>query len=180
MYVTEHYAHAGLPTRIRRLSIRPHRFVAVHADFGGGEFETKPFIFAGRHLLLNYSTSAAGCVQVEVQDEHGRVVPGFGLAEMPVLFGDHLDEPHVREHRLAHEDFPRPIMPFDKMLIPEYHLSCNKSFSSRLMPYIPLPRAYLFAISNQLTSPLKKMRIMHPPTGRNRNIAKCLNRATRI
>ena len=81
----------GSPGRIRRLSVRPWGFVSVHAGFDAGEMLTKPLLFGGRALHLNYSTSAAGSVQVEVQDGSGRAVAGLGLDNMEPLFGDELD-----------------------------------------------------------------------------------------
>jgi len=42
-------------------------------------------------LILNYSTSAAGSICVEVLDPAGDPVPGFALADAPALFGDELD-----------------------------------------------------------------------------------------
>ncbi len=35
--------------------------------------------------------SAAGSVQVELQDAAGKPMPGFTLADMPPLYGDELD-----------------------------------------------------------------------------------------
>ena len=90
--ISEHYMQKdGAPVRLRRLSIRPWGFVSVHAGFEGGEMATKPLVFSGKSLRLNYSTSAAGSVQVEVQDENGQAIPGFGLNDMTPLFGDELD-----------------------------------------------------------------------------------------
>ena len=89
MYISEHYAWPD--NRLRRLTIRRHGFGSTHADHAGGEFTTRPLTFTGGNLLLNYSTSAAGSVQVEIQDEQGKPFPGFSLAESDVLFGDELD-----------------------------------------------------------------------------------------
>ena len=92
MLITEHYMQQdGSPGRLRRLSIRPWGFVSVHAGFDAGEMLTKPLVFGGRALHLNYSTSAAGSVQVEVQDNDGRAIAGFGMDDMELLFGDELD-----------------------------------------------------------------------------------------
>jgi hypothetical protein len=63
----------------------------MHAGARGGEFTTRPLTAGGRQLVLNYATSAAGSVRIEVQDESGRPLPGFGLADMPPLYGDELD-----------------------------------------------------------------------------------------
>ncbi|MEO6181842.1 MAG: hypothetical protein ABIP71_01790 [Verrucomicrobiota bacterium] len=89
MYISEHYAWPD--NRLCRLTIRRHGFGSMHADHAGGEFTTRPLTFTGKNLILNYGTSAAGSVQVEVQDEQGQPLPGYSLAEMDLLFGDDLD-----------------------------------------------------------------------------------------
>lgn len=86
LYISEHYRHAD--HRIRRLTVRKQGFASMHAGARGGEFTTPPLLFSGRKLELNYATSAVGSVRIELQDESGRPLPGFALAEMPELFGD--------------------------------------------------------------------------------------------
>jgi hypothetical protein len=54
----------------------------------GGEFVTKPFTFKGSQLVMNLSTSAAGGVQIEIQDEQGSPIEGFALKDCPEIFGD--------------------------------------------------------------------------------------------
>lgn len=90
MYISDHYQWAD--NRIRRLVIPRHRFASVNAGARGGEFTTRPVKFAGDRLTLNYSTSAAGSVQVELQDEAGRPLPGYTLADSVLFFGDELSE----------------------------------------------------------------------------------------
>ncbi len=89
MYASEHYEWPD--NRLRRLTVRRHGFASVHADAAPGEFVTKPLRFAGAQLVLNYATSAAGSVRVEIQDEVGKPVPGFAAEDMAPLFGDELD-----------------------------------------------------------------------------------------
>lgn len=89
LYISEHYRHAD--HRIRRLSVRKQGFASMHADAKGGEFTTKPIRFTGKKLLLNYATSAAGSVQIEVQDQAGKPIPGFTLTDMPELYGDEFE-----------------------------------------------------------------------------------------
>ena len=91
LYANEHYMRPDAPGRIRRLAVRPWGFVSIHADYRGGEFVTKPLVFDGRCLRLNYATSAAGSIQVEIQDVSGRAMAGFSLEDMNPLFGDALD-----------------------------------------------------------------------------------------
>lgn len=93
MYISEHYRHEGVPTRMRRLAVRPWGFVSVHADYAGGEMITKPLIFNGAKLRLNARTSAAGSIRVEAQEADGRPVPGLALHDMAPWFGDALDAP---------------------------------------------------------------------------------------
>ena len=89
MYISEHYDWPD--NRLRRLTLRRHGFGSAHADNIGGEFTTHPLIFTEKNLILNYSSSAAGSMRVEVQDEQGEPLPGFSLAESDLLFGDELD-----------------------------------------------------------------------------------------
>ncbi|HIE04105.1 MAG TPA: hypothetical protein EYP61_05045 [Candidatus Latescibacteria bacterium] len=89
IYSNENY-YVG-PCRLRKFSLRVDGFVSVGAPYSGGEFTTKPFKFEGKRLVLNYSTSAAGSIRVEVQDREGRPIPGFGLEECEELYGDEVE-----------------------------------------------------------------------------------------
>ena len=91
IYISEHYGWSD--NRLRRVAVRPHGFASVSAGHAGGEVLTRPLIFAGDELRLNYSTSAPGSIRVEVQDEAGRVQEGFALDAMDPLYGDELDAP---------------------------------------------------------------------------------------
>jgi hypothetical protein len=90
LYISEHYRHPGQPVRLRRLSIRPHGFVSIHAGAEPGEILTVPLLPNGDRLEMNFSTSAAGSLQVEVQDAQGQPIEGMRMAEMDPLFGDAL------------------------------------------------------------------------------------------
>lgn len=76
---------------LRRYTLRMDGFVSVSAPMKGGEVITKPLIFAGTNLVINFSSSAAGGIQVEVQDERGKPIPGFTLADCPAIFGDTIE-----------------------------------------------------------------------------------------
>lgn len=78
--------------RLRRYTIRLDGFVSLHAPFAGGELTTKPLTFTGRRLSINYATSAAGSVRVEIQDAAGKPIPGFALDDAPELYGDSTDQ----------------------------------------------------------------------------------------
>jgi hypothetical protein len=89
MYVSEHYEW---PTnRLRRVTVRRHGFASMRAGATPGEFTTKPLTFAGKQLLLNLATSAAGEIRVEIQDETGKVIEGFALGDCPPIYGDEIE-----------------------------------------------------------------------------------------
>ncbi len=91
LYINRHYT---FPTAyIERLTLRSDGFVSLRADYQGGEVITKPFIYEGEKLILNFSTSAFGSIQVEVQDPSGNPFPGLTLAESPLIFGDEVAYP---------------------------------------------------------------------------------------
>ena len=77
---------------VQRYSIRPDGFVSLHAPYAGGQVVTKPLTFAGSALLLNYATSAAGSLKVELQDEAGDAIAGFRLADCQELIGNSLEQ----------------------------------------------------------------------------------------
>jgi hypothetical protein len=88
-YICEHYEWND--ACIRRLAIPRHRFASVRAGYGEGGFVTKPVIFEGSRFVINYSTSAAGSVLVQLEDEDGNPIPGFGFGDCELIFGNELD-----------------------------------------------------------------------------------------
>ena len=90
IYTTEGY-YTGDSCQLRRHSIRVDGFVSVQAPLAGGQMVTKPIVFDGKQLVMNFATSAAGSIQVEIQDGDGKPIPGFTLANSPEIFGDDLE-----------------------------------------------------------------------------------------
>jgi len=88
LYVDEHYAQPG--NQVRRYSLRLDGFASVHASQRGGELTTRPLVFSGRELELNYATSAAGSLRVEMRDAENRPIPGYSLREAVDLFGNRI------------------------------------------------------------------------------------------
>jgi hypothetical protein len=84
-------AWTGSSNAMRRYTLRLDGFVSVNAGWKGGEMTTRPLRFAGSQLSLNFATSAAGSLRVEIQDTSGRPLPGFGLDDCPEIFGDTID-----------------------------------------------------------------------------------------
>ncbi|MFO0947473.1 MAG: hypothetical protein U1D30_16375 [Planctomycetota bacterium] len=88
LYVSQSY---GQPTaHLRRYTLRPDGFASVRATYSGGEFTTHPLTFDGSRLTVNFATSAAGGIKVEIQDEDGAPLPGFALEESVELIGNDL------------------------------------------------------------------------------------------
>lgn len=74
-----------------RYTLRTDGFMSVRAGFDQGELVTKPMKFTGEALEVNYSTSAAGSLRVEILNMQGKPVQGFSLDESPLLVGDEID-----------------------------------------------------------------------------------------
>jgi hypothetical protein len=89
-YATEGYWR-GKSTAFRRYTLRLDGFVSVQAPLSGGESVTKPLLFSGSELVINFAASAAGSVRVEVQGPDARPVEGFALADCIELLGDDLE-----------------------------------------------------------------------------------------
>lgn len=87
LYATESY-WSGRSSALRRYTLRLDGFVSLHAPMAGGELITRPFTFTGKRLEINFASSAAGGVQVEILDAAGRPLPGFTLADADPQFGD--------------------------------------------------------------------------------------------
>ncbi len=89
VYWTEHYRHPGM--RLRRGTIRTDGFVSVHAGGRPGEALTRPLIFTGNRLVVNYATDAVGRVHFELCRADGSAIEGFSLADSEMLFGNELE-----------------------------------------------------------------------------------------
>ncbi len=91
IYVTDGggWAQRGTASRFRRYTIRIDGFVSIQAPLISGSFLSKPLIFDGDRLTMNYATSAAGSIQMEIQDLEGHSIPGFELTDE--IYGDQID-----------------------------------------------------------------------------------------
>jgi len=90
LFATESY-WTGSSSRLRRYTLRLDGFVSVHASPDGGELFTKPLVFDGDSLLLNFATSGAGSIRVEILDEAGQPIPGRRLDDCLEIFGDDIE-----------------------------------------------------------------------------------------
>jgi hypothetical protein len=57
----------------------------------GGEVLTTPITFTSESFSMNFATSAAGNVKVEIQDANGKAIPGFTLSDCEEQFGDSIE-----------------------------------------------------------------------------------------
>ena len=89
IYVNRHYEHPS--AYLERMTLRLDGFASVNAPFSGGEMITKPLHFSGNQLVLNYSTSAAGSIKVELLDSSGRPIQGYGSQDCRELIGDEIE-----------------------------------------------------------------------------------------
>ena len=76
-----------------RVLLRTDGIASLNAGYFGGEMITKPFTFKGNNLDLNFATSSVGEVRAELQDENGKVIEGFSLADCKVMYGDKISAP---------------------------------------------------------------------------------------
>lgn len=88
MYVQRGYGQQA--QFLQRLALRIDGFVSVRAPYAGGEFKTKPLQFAGSKLAINYATSAAGSIWVEVQNDAGTPLAGYTREDADEIVGDEI------------------------------------------------------------------------------------------
>jgi len=99
VYGTEAY-YAGPGSRLRRFTFRTDGFVSLHAAETTGEVVTQSLTMTGQELSLNVAIASGGALQVEVQNVAGEPLPGFTLADCPVITADAID------HRVAWKTGP--------------------------------------------------------------------------
>jgi len=92
-YVLDHGAWFGNGVCFHRYSIRKDGFVSASSPMAGGSLVTKPIVFAGNALQINFETSANGSVRLELQDAEGTPLPGLSLDDCPSLFGNSIAYP---------------------------------------------------------------------------------------
>lgn len=89
LYATENYWMSP-GSKVRRYTMRLDGFVSLNAPMSGGELTTKPLMFTGKQLDVNFSSSAAGDLRVELQTADGQPIEGFTLDDCPAMYGDEI------------------------------------------------------------------------------------------
>ena len=88
-YVNQNYAQ---PTsNIHRYSMRIDGISSIHADYKGGKLLTKPFIFKGKELEMNYSTSAAGGIKTAILNKDNKPYDGFEMNNSIESIGNYIN-----------------------------------------------------------------------------------------
>lgn len=90
IYVNQDYAQPS--AHLRRYTLRLDGFASAHASFDEGELITRPFRFNGDRLWLNFSSSAAGYIKVEILDIHGNSLEGFELDKSREMIGNEIEK----------------------------------------------------------------------------------------
>lgn len=89
VYVNQDYAQ---PTaHMRRYSMRLDGFASLHCGYAGGYAVTRPILFAGRELSINFATSAAGGVRIGFEDAAGKAFPGFSIEDCVMQIGNEVE-----------------------------------------------------------------------------------------
>ena len=92
VYATEAY-YTGPDSRVRRFSFRMDGFVSVHGEAAADRLLTRPLIFKGDSLVLNFTTAEKGSLRVEVQGNDGKPLKGLSLDDCQLLEGDQIEQP---------------------------------------------------------------------------------------
>ncbi len=87
LYASEGYWE-GTDTAVRRYTLRLDGFVSASALAAGGEFITRPLIFEGGNLTMNFETSGDSGVRVEIQEPDGTPIEGYTLEDCPEMYAD--------------------------------------------------------------------------------------------
>jgi hypothetical protein len=79
---------------LERMTLRTDGFLSAASPAAGGvgEVRTRVLTFSGEAMEINYATSAAGSVRVELRDPAGQPIPGFSADECIALTGDAIQQ----------------------------------------------------------------------------------------
>lgn len=87
-YAIDHGAWFGVGVTYHRYAIRKDGYVSMGAPMAGGTMVTKPLVFVGNALQLNFETSANGAIRVALENADGSPIPGLGLEDCAPIFGN--------------------------------------------------------------------------------------------
>ena len=118
-YAVERRRHVGnpieAPSQLRKYSVRLDGFASFKAPYSGARLVTKPIVFEGGELSINFKTSAAGSIYVKITDEDGNT------AKSIEIFGNNVDR------RVA---FDQPLSSFaGKSVVIEFEMRDAELYS---------------------------------------------------
>jgi len=90
IYIQERLA-PGAQGNLRRHTFRTDGFGSLNAHLTGGQALTRPFIFDGDRLSINFSTSGGGRLRIGFQEPSGGEIEGFALDDCDLHYGDELE-----------------------------------------------------------------------------------------
>ena len=102
LYTIDRHFSFGVERPLNRYEIRKDGFACYMADGYEKELVTKPLVFDGSELHLNFATSAFGYIYVSVLDKNGNELSGGESVE---VFGDNIDRRVVFPEGFALEAF---------------------------------------------------------------------------
>jgi hypothetical protein len=79
--------------QLRRYTVRLDGFTSLRSKYRTGEIITKPLIFKGSYLFVNFSTSGIGWIRIELCNENKQALAHYTLRECHELFGDYTKRP---------------------------------------------------------------------------------------
>lgn len=85
-YIQRNYGQTS--HHLQRMILRLDGFASIHASYSGGSMKTRPFVFAGKELLINFATSAAGSLKFELRSADGSRISGYGFGQCDEILGD--------------------------------------------------------------------------------------------
>lgn len=88
VYMNENYAQTT--AHIKRYTVRIDGISSANATYADGYILTKPIVFKGKELEINYSTSAAGSIKIELLNEDGSEILGFKQVDADIIIGNEI------------------------------------------------------------------------------------------
>jgi hypothetical protein len=109
IYLNQSYAQ---PTaHLRRYSLRLDGFSSINTPYTSGEMVSKLLTFNGKQLVINFNTSAAGYIKVEILDTNGNPIQGYELKNADELIGNEIEKVVTwKGNSDVHELINKPIM----------------------------------------------------------------------
>ena len=87
------HVHSGLlASAVRRYTLRPDGFASLRAPFAGGRMVTRPLVFDGRSLSVNYATSSRGFLRIQFETPEGEPIEGFTFGDCEEIAGNEIAE----------------------------------------------------------------------------------------